>query len=100
MTDRERRAAAVLEAWGSAIRGDWSEIDGRSCKAQLAEISAYLRGETDVLTAGLVGVCYCDQGYSDTEATPHWHTPHGGWAANPCPVCAVDVPEVEGKVTG
>lgn len=57
MKDRIEHAANILDAWGQAIRNDWSSIDGRSCRAQLWEISAYLRGERDTLTYADVDVC-------------------------------------------
>lgn len=58
-------AATVLDAWADAIRGDWRDIDGRSCKAQLQEISMYLRGEQDELSFPDVGVCV-------KGGSPHW----------------------------
>ena len=64
---REEKAADVLDAWGTAIRMNWGDIDGRSCKRQLQEISAYLRGERDSLALEDVGVCVDGE-----RRTPHW----------------------------
>lgn len=66
MSEREQRAAVVIDAWAEAIRGDWGTIDGRTCRAQLADVSKYLRGEKDTLSFDDVGVCRCD-------GTTHWH---------------------------
>ena len=60
ITDNQRRrevAAAVLDDWATAIRGDWGSIDGRTCRDELGEISAFLLGERDTLTPKDVGVC-------------------------------------------
>ncbi len=66
LPSREETAATVLDAWGQAIRGDWGSIDGRSSRAQLAEVSAYLRGARPDLTLHDVDVC--DGG----DHSPHW----------------------------
>ncbi|KKK67580.1 hypothetical protein LCGC14_2952660 [marine sediment metagenome] len=79
MNARLSIAAEVLDAWGEAIRGDWSDIDGRSCRAQLDEVSAYLRGVRAELTLSDVNVC--DEG----DGSPHWlgngwdHACSEGW---------------------
>jgi|APSaa5957512493_1039668.scaffolds.fasta_scaffold386337_1 hypothetical protein len=38
-------AKKCLDAFGSAIRGDWSDIDGRSVRRQLAVINEVLDGK-------------------------------------------------------
>jgi hypothetical protein len=35
----------ALEALGGAYRNDWSQVDGRTLKAQLEKISSYLDGD-------------------------------------------------------
>ena len=62
--NRSLHAASVLDNWASALRGNWADIDGRSCRAQLDEIAAYLRGNRDTLTNQDVGVCMI--------GSPHW----------------------------
>ena len=66
--DKERAAIAakVLDAWGSAIRGNWGDIDGRSCQSELWLISAFLEGRRDTLTPADVGVCV------EGDYSPHW----------------------------
>lgn len=63
---RAEIAASVLDNWATAIRGDWSSIDGRTCRDELGDISAFLRGETDTLTSEDVGVC------TKGEFGAHW----------------------------
>ena len=36
--------AQVLEEYGAALRGDWSDFDGRSARAVLDDLAAELRG--------------------------------------------------------
>ena len=79
--ERAERAAEVLDAWGEAIRSDWNDIDGRSCKEELATISAYLRGEIETLRFDDVGVCRCDGPFA------HWHG--NGWGTK-CPYPAAE----------
>ena len=55
--ERNRHAATILNGWADAIRGDWSSIDGRSCREQLWEITRYLTGGQDALTFEDVGIC-------------------------------------------
>ena len=75
-TDRKETAAAILDDWASALRGDWGSIDGRTCRVQLGVVSAFLRGELDTLTHVDVGVC------SLGEYGAHW--PHNGYHDGPC----------------
>jgi hypothetical protein len=63
MNDRQERAATLLDAWGEAIRGDWSSIDGRACRMELDAISAYLREELDTLSFNDIGVVKGKFGY-------------------------------------
>lgn len=84
MNEREERAAYVLDAWADAIRGDWSTIDGRGCKASLNQISAYLRGTRDGLTFDDVGVCQCDG-----SVGTHWY---GDLWGEMCPGVAAEGP--------
>jgi len=65
-SDRIEVAAKTLDAWGEAIRGNWGDVDGRSSRAQLSRVSAFLRGDRDQLT--LLDVDVCDEG----EGSPHW----------------------------
>ena len=73
MNERTEHAAAILDKWGHAIRGDWRSIDGRQCRTELDEISAYLRGKKETLTAADVGVC-------EYGGSPHWYGE--GWGHN------------------
>ncbi len=81
MNEREQRAAIVLDAWAEAIRMDWGTIDGRTCRAQLGDVSKYLRGEKDTLSFDDVGVCRCN-------GTTHWH---GDLWGEMCPGTAAEV---------
>ena len=65
-TEHAETAAAVLDDWAAAIRGDWGSIDGRTCRDELNEISAFLRGRQDTLTPKDVGVC------TKGKYGPHW----------------------------
>lgn len=38
--------AQALVEYGDALRGDWSDFDGRTAKAVLHDLAAELRGET------------------------------------------------------
>lgn len=64
--ERAEHAAKILDDWATAIRGNWGGIDGRTCRMELNEISAYLRGEKETLTLQDVGVCKLG------EWGPHW----------------------------
>jgi hypothetical protein len=39
--------AQALREYGNAIRGDWSELDGRSVKSQLEEFASALNGDAN-----------------------------------------------------
>lgn len=43
MNDNRESVRLALRAWGSAIRGDWGSIDGRSCRDQLEDLSNLLK---------------------------------------------------------
>lgn len=65
LTAQARHAAEILDMWAEALRGDWSNIDGRQSSQELSAISAYLRGERQTLTPADVGICVLG-------GTPHW----------------------------
>lgn len=48
----------------AVMLGDWGSIDGRSSRSQLWEISSYLRGSKEKLTADDIGICL--------EGGAHW----------------------------
>ncbi len=73
-TSRAEIAASVLDNWATAIRGDWASIDGRACRTELGDISAFLRGETDTLTPEDVGVCM--KGDFGAHWDTHWPEDH------------------------
>lgn len=70
--------AQGLTEYGEAIRGDWSELDGRSVRGQLDYLSALLVGETGADTTieqvrSRLGICpqggghwtqYCGESYT------------------------------------
>ena len=58
--------ADLLDDWATAIRVDWGSIDGRTCRTELNELSAYLRGERDLPTHEDIGVCV------EGEYGAHW----------------------------
>ena len=62
--NRIANAVMLIDAWADAIRGDWGSIDGRSSRSQLWEISSYLRGSKEKLTADDIGICL--------EGGAHW----------------------------
>ena len=70
LVDRLTNSARLLDFWGSAIRGDWSTIDGRSSKYQLGHISRYMRGEGVAPRIQDVGICILNE--HDDEPYPHW----------------------------
>lgn len=76
MTDpdlRVEKAAAILDHWASALRGDWGSIDGRTCRDELNRVSEFLRGERETLTLDDVGVCI------EGEYGAHWQQPSAGY---------------------
>lgn len=50
MSDNRSAVARALGAFGAAIRGDWSDIDGRSVRAQLDTLAAALAPEAPEAT--------------------------------------------------
>ena len=37
--------AQVMIEWGASIRGDWSNIDGRTCRDELESLAGYLQSD-------------------------------------------------------
>ena len=66
MSEREKVAAEVIEAWAAAVRFSWADFDGRTAKSELTEVVKYLRGERETLNPMDVGVCI------EGDAGPHW----------------------------
>ena len=69
MTETEMIPVQALREWASAIRGDWSDIDGRSVKAELNAVA-------DAISGGAQAAWTIDQWRTDMGLCPsgegHW----------------------------
>lgn len=54
--ERAMHAAAMLDRWAEALRGDWTQ-DGRQSRYQLNMLTDYLRGNRPTLTDEDTGLC-------------------------------------------
>lgn len=78
-TKTDIRPTDILNEWGEAIRGDWGSIDGRSCRAQLENLSDWinehgnepLTEEESIHLRGRVNIC--------TRGGCHWGDWHESW---------------------
>jgi hypothetical protein len=60
-------AADAIDAWGSAVRRDWSDFDGRQAREQIISISYFLRDTSDEEYDPLAGIVCRNGRYG-----PHW----------------------------
>ncbi len=49
-TDNREAVALALKAYGSDLRNDWSEFDGRSAKYMLDNLASYLTDDAEPVT--------------------------------------------------
>lgn len=77
MSAAETVAQALVE-YGAALRGDWSEFDGRTARAVLDDLAAELRGTREAHTLEFhrqdIGLC--------PDGNGHW-TEHCKWSDCP-----------------
>jgi len=78
----------AMDEYGSAMRGDWSDFDGRSLRAVINDWTAELAGLKEPISieqhrAGL-GLC--------PDGGGHWGGKWGHCADHGCPTYAKEVP--------
>lgn len=73
--------AQVLGEYGQALRGDWSDFDGRGTGADLGGLAAELRGDGEPSTLAehraILGLC--------PDGNGHWRGRWGHCRADTCP---------------
>lgn len=68
--------ADLLDEYGAAMRGDWSDTDGRTVEGDLGYLASLLRSQepVDVAVARRVlGICYRGGGHWDNGCTRARH---------------------------
>lgn len=72
--------AEALRAYGSAVRGDWSDFDGRSCRDSLNTLADALNSPDEVSYESLcrsVEVCPVSRSWPEyCPETSGWSCPH------------------------
>ena len=81
MSDNRAVVARALRAWGSAIRGDWGSIDGRTCRDEVGELAALLKDDAPEVTYAQAcrsaGVCWFSKAWPEhCPDAESWDCPH------------------------
>ena len=90
----EKVIAQALREYGQALRGDWSDFDGRSARAVLDDFAAELEGNREPHTIeqhrAELGLC--------PDGNGHWDAPRRGYCEMyECPTYAKEKSEEAAK---
>lgn len=58
--------ADVIRQYGHAMRGDWSEVDGRTVRDDMEEIASWIENDSypgDAMARQVLGVCGMGDGH-------------------------------------